>query len=157
MQRALVDPLRNVFGVSDKVLSMTLADILLAAPVSKPLWREVGFSMLAIDTLVHNFLLRTGIMRELGTEHTYGAACYSANGCADIIRKISRRIDAKAIGANYPRYFVRLVQHAIWRWCAQAELNVCNGNNIDDRYRCMHKECTIYHRCGRVPLRSPSK
>jgi hypothetical protein len=49
MQRALVEPLRNVYGVSDKILNMTLADILLAAPPSKSLWLEIGSNMIAIQ------------------------------------------------------------------------------------------------------------
>ena len=35
---------------------------MLAAPKRLHLWRNVGASMIAIDTLVHNFLVRTGIL-----------------------------------------------------------------------------------------------
>ncbi len=154
MVRALVEPLRNVYGVSDKVLNMTLADILLAAPVNKPLWLETGFSMIAIDTLVHNFLRRTGLTRRLGVEHSYGIACYSENGCADVVRKLAQRIDARQFNPDYPRIFPRWVQHAMWRYCAQSELNVCNGNNIDDSLRCRNGNCGLFRRCPRVPLRS---
>src|SRR5450631_4405420 len=122
MRRALIQPLRNVYGVSDKILNMTLAGILLAAPVSKPHWLEVGSSMIAIDTLVHNFFSRTGITSRLGVSHAYGTACYSANGCADIVRTVSRLIDANQFNSNYPQNFPRFVQHAIWRYCAQSEL-----------------------------------
>ncbi len=101
MRQALIEPLRNIYGVSDKVLNMTLADILLAAPESKPLWRETGANMIAIDTLVHNFLSRTGLTHRLGHEHAYGSACYSANGCANIVRRIARRIDAKQFNLDY--------------------------------------------------------
>lgn len=103
MRHALIEPLRNIFGVSDKVLNMTLADILLAAPTSKPLWRETGIGMIAIDTLVHNFLIRTGITHRLGHEHAYGSACYAENGCAEIVRKLARRIDARQFNPDYPR------------------------------------------------------
>lgn len=135
---------------------MTLADILLAAPTSKPLWRETGFSMIAIDTLVHNFLSRTGITHRLGHEHSYGSACYSTNGCADIVRRIARRIDAKQFNVAYPKNFGRFVGHAIWRYCAQSELNVCNGNNIDDGFRCQNGNCALFRRCDRAPLRGQS-
>ncbi|MGE0289961.1 MAG: hypothetical protein AB7I42_27660 [Bradyrhizobium sp.] len=157
MRHALIEPLRNIYGVSDKVLNMTLADLLLAAPASKPLWRETGFGMIPIDTLVHNFLVRTGLTHRLGAEHTYGSACYSENGCADVIRKIARRIDARQFGDNYPQHFVRFVQHSLWRWCAQSELNVCNGNNIDDDSRCRNANCVLFRRCDRVPLRGQSE
>lgn len=156
MRHALIEPLRNIYGVSDKVLNMTLADILLAAPASMPLWRETGSSMIAIDTLVHNFLSRTGITHRLGGEHTYGSACYSENGCADIVRRIARRIDARRFNPDYPRSFPRFVQHALWRWCAQSELNVCNGNNIDDGSRCRNGNCALFRRCDRAPLRGQS-
>ncbi|TYL92735.1 hypothetical protein FXB40_23885 [Bradyrhizobium rifense] len=156
MRHALIDPLRNIYGVSDKVLNMTLADILLAAPASKPLWRETGYSMIAIDTLVHNFLRRTGITRMLGAEHTYGTACYSVGGCGDIVRRIARQIDAKQFNQNYPQHFPRFVQHAIWRYCAQSELNVCNGNTIDDDFRCRNGNCGLFRHCDRVPLRGQS-
>src|SRR6266446_8023970 len=63
MREALLDPLRHVYGVSDKVLSMALSVLLLAAPKNMRLWTEVGVGMVAIDTLVHNFLVRTGILR----------------------------------------------------------------------------------------------
>ena len=62
LREAVIGPLREVYGVSDKVLTMSLSCILLAAPKRRHLWHEVGASMIAIDTLVHNFLVRTGIL-----------------------------------------------------------------------------------------------
>jgi hypothetical protein len=50
LREALISPLREVYGVSDKVLTMSLSCILLAAPKRLRLWREVGASMIAIDT-----------------------------------------------------------------------------------------------------------
>lgn len=152
MRRALVEPLRNIYGVSDKVLNMTLADVLLAAPASKPQWRETGFSMIAIDTLVHNFLYRTGIQSRLGAKHDFGPACYATDGCDDIVRRLAGQVDARQFNSDYPQNFPRFVQHAIWRFCAQSELNVCNGNNIDDRFRCDNKDCPLFHRCKRAAL-----
>ena len=84
LREALVGPLREVYGVSDKVPTMTLSCILLAAPKRLHLWHEIGASMIAIDTLVHNFLVRTGILARFEADHSYGAACYQAGGCADI-------------------------------------------------------------------------
>jgi hypothetical protein len=51
LREAVIGPLREVYGVSDKVLTMTLSCILLAAPKRLHLWHEVGASMIAIDTL----------------------------------------------------------------------------------------------------------
>jgi hypothetical protein len=53
LRASLIEPLREVYGVSDKVLTMTLSCILLAAPPGRQNWVEVGASMIAIDTLVH--------------------------------------------------------------------------------------------------------
>ena len=52
---SLLGSLRNIFGVSDIVLSMTLSQVLLAAP-GRTHWRAVGCEMVTINTLVHNFL-----------------------------------------------------------------------------------------------------
>jgi len=45
LREALIGPLREVHGVSDKVLTMTLSCILLTAPRSYEIWREVGATM----------------------------------------------------------------------------------------------------------------
>ena len=75
LRETLIGPLREVSGVSDKVLTMTSSCILLAAPKRLHLWHEVGASMIAIDTLVHNFLVRTGILARFEADRSYGAAC----------------------------------------------------------------------------------
>jgi hypothetical protein len=41
LREALIGPLREVYGVSDKVLTMTLSGILLAAPEDLPVWRSL--------------------------------------------------------------------------------------------------------------------
>src|ERR1035437_8504379 len=146
----LVGPLRQVHGVADKVVMMTLASLLLSS--SKPLWPEVGASMIAVDTLVPNFRQRTGILHRLGANHPYGAACYRPNGCADIIRTVSTRIDARPFNRTFPQAFPRFVQLAIWRYCAQGCLNICNGNRVDDRRACQNRYCQLYLQCDRKPL-----
>jgi hypothetical protein len=149
MIESLVGPLRQVYGVSDKVVMMTLSSLLLAS--NKTIWSEVGASMIAVDTLVHNFLHRTGILHRLGANHPYGAACYRPNGCADIIRAVSTRIDAQRFNRSFPQVFPRFVQLAIWRYCAQGYLN-CNGNRVDDRHACQNRCCQLYPQCDRKPL-----
>ena len=136
LREAVIGPLREIYGVSDKVLTMSLSSILLGAPKRLHLWHEVGGSMIAIDTLVHNFLVRTGILKKFEADHSYGAACYQAGGCADIIEAVAQRIDARQFNPTFPQPFPRFVQHAIWRYCAQSGLDVCNGNRIDDRKSC---------------------
>ena len=149
---ALVGPLREVYGVSDKVLTMTLSCILLATPRRLHRWHQVGASMIAIDTLVHNFLVRTGILARFAADHSYGAACYQTGGCADIIAAVAARIDARQFNPGFPQRFPRFVQHAIWRFCAQSGLDVCNGNRIDDRKSCDNVYCQIRSNCDRLIL-----
>ena len=144
VRKALIEPLRDIYGGSDKVLMMAFSCILISASLEKPLWTEAGCSMIAIDTLLHNFLHRTGILRERDAEHHYGSACYDDGGCAEILEHISQRIDARRFNRDFPSHFPRFVQHAIWRYCSQQGLNICNGNRIDDRIACQNDHCQLF-------------
>lgn len=154
MREALIGPLRNVYGVADKVLNLAFASILLAADERRPHWRELGGTMIAIDTLVHNFFQRTGVLRALSADHPYGEGCYGSNGCAEIIERVSRRIDAREFNRTFPAYFPRFVQYAIWRYCAQEALNICNGNRIATGKRCGNDWCRLYGKCARRRIRT---
>ena len=105
MAAALIEPLREIYGVSDKVLAMALSALLLGAPEKMDIWIEVGGSMIAIDTLVHNFLHRTGILQRFKAKHQYGAACYRPGGCAEIIQAVAERIDARQFNPTFPQPF----------------------------------------------------
>lgn len=154
MREALIGPLRNVYGVADKVLNLALASILLAADERRPHWLELGGTMIAIDTLVHNFFQRTGVLRALSAEHSYGEDCYEPNGCAAIIERVSNRIDTREFNRSFPAYFPRFVQYAIWRYCAQEALNICNGNRIATGKRCRNGWCRLYGQCARRRIRT---
>jgi hypothetical protein len=153
MAAALIEPMREIYGVSDKVLAMALSALLLGAPKKMVLWIEVGGCMIAIDTLVHNFLHRTGILTRFRVIHSYGAACYRPGGCADIIQAVAERIDARQFNPCFPQTFPRFIQYAIWQYCSQSGLDICNGNRIDDNRRCESKDCRARLMCDRVPLR----
>jgi hypothetical protein len=146
------DPLREVYGVSDKVLMMALSQLLLGAPRSRQRWREVGGAMIAIDTLVHNFLHRTGILRRFDAAHAYGPACYQPGGCAEIVETVAGEIDASQFDRRFPKTFPRFVQYAIWRYCSKQGFDICNGNQIDDRKPCENTQCELYPRCDRITL-----
>ena len=88
---------------------------------------------------------------------TGGAACYQAGGCADIIDAVAQRIDARQFNPGFPQPFPRFVQHAIWRYCAQSGLDVCNGNRIDDRQSCTNLYCQLHKICDRISLFSNCK
>jgi hypothetical protein len=152
MRAALVDPLREVYGVSDKVLMMALSQLLLGAPRPRRRWREVGGSMIAVDTLVHNFLHRTGILHRFDADHSYGPACYQPGGCAKIIEAVASEIAASQFDRRFPTTFPRFVQYAIWRYCSQQGLDICNGNQIDDRKPCENTKCELYSTCDRIVL-----
>jgi hypothetical protein len=153
-QEALVGPMRHVFGVSDKVLTMTLSSVLMADRKQRPDWFAVGSEMIVVDRLVHNLLVRTGILTRLGADHPYGPSCYGHNGCADILRRVSAKIDARQFDPKFPANFPRYIQHALWRYCAADELDVCNGNNIDDRKSCEYFLCIVYSKCSKIALKS---
>jgi hypothetical protein len=87
----------------------------------------------------------------------YGVACYRPGGCADIIQAVAERIDARQFNPHFPQTFPRFVQYAIWQYCAQDGLDVCNGNRINDARRCENNDCRVRLMCDRVVLRSLSK
>jgi len=154
LREAIIGPLRNVYGVADKVLAMAMSYLLLSAGKQRPLWLEVGGTFVAVDTLVHNFLHRTGILQRLSADHPYGNRCYQPGGCASIIGVLAAHIDARQFNPAFPETFPRFVQSAIWRYCAENELDVCNGNRIDDDARCDNVHCQLFRRCDRLALRA---
>jgi hypothetical protein len=152
-QEALIGPMRHIFGISDKVLTMTLSSLLMANRENRPAWFKTGSEMIVVDRLVHNFLVRTGTLAAFGADHPYGHGCYGKAGCADILRHVSREIDARQFDPAYPANFPRYTQHALWRYCAANALNICNGNNIDDRSSCTNLDCPIFRKCRKIPLK----
>lgn len=149
----LVEYFTSIVGVGHKLASMTLSSLLIGDP-KRPHWQKVGQAMIAIDSLVHNFLHRTGILEAYDSSHRYGPACFTK--CVKVIEDISRSIDASQFNPAYPPFFPRFVQIAIWRFCAQNGEDICNGRNIDDSSPCDRNDlCPVYDLfCGRVPLHS---
>jgi hypothetical protein len=154
---AVVEPVAHVHGVSYKVVSMSLAALLLAGDHDRERWRTAGGAMIVIDSLVHNWLHRTGILNSFDSAHLYGPRCYKPGSCADIVRLLAANIDARRFNADFPKDFPRFVQHAIWAFCSQDRLNRCNGNRIDDRDRCDQHDCPLVDRCARLSLRPADK
>jgi hypothetical protein len=154
LREAILGPLRNVYGVSDKVLAMALSNLLVAAGSRRPVWVEVGATFVAVDTLVHNFLHRTGVLHRLSADHPYGDRCYRPGGCAGILHLLAANIDARQFNPAFPATFPRFVQSAIWRYCAENGLDVCNGNRVDDGARCGNVQCQLFRRCDRLALRT---
>ena len=51
---------------------MVMSQLFLGTAAVRPAWQALGVRMIPIDTLVHNFLHRTGILSRLGAAHAYG-------------------------------------------------------------------------------------
>jgi hypothetical protein len=148
----LVEKLSEVYGISDKVIHMVFSEFLMAEP-AKITWVKVGRRMIAIDTLVHSMLDRTGILEYYGSDHNYGSACYRRkNSCFTVLEQISKLIDCRQFQNASPRgpgesYFPRFVQHSIWRYSAEREENICNERQVGKTGRCPKKACSFYKEC----------
>jgi hypothetical protein len=153
MADAIIGPLSGVHSLSNKVLGMALADLLVVGNNRNPRWGEVGGALIAIDTLVHNFLVRTGILARARARHNYGPQCYGPNGCAAVLTALSRSIDARQFNDEFPAFFPRYIQKAIWAYCAAEMHNVCNGKTIRDAKACANRDCRLFPRCDRIGLR----
>lgn len=106
--------------------------------------------MIAVDSLVHAFLHRTGILHRLDADHRYGEACYGPDGCAEIIAVLAEQIDARQFNPAFPTCFPRYVQHAIWQFCATGSRNICNAVQIDDTQPCNQIGCPAFKACAHV-------
>jgi hypothetical protein len=70
-----------------------------------------------------------------------------------ILAALSEAIDARQYNSAFPQVFPRYIQRAIWAYCAEEGLGVCNGRTIDDGHRCKNLDCRLYYMCDRVALR----
>ena len=84
--------------------------------------------MIAVDSLVHNFLHRTGILDSYQLDHAYGPRCHAQNGCLGVIQDLANRIDCREFNPTLPAHFPRFIQYYIWAYCGQSGENICNGN-----------------------------
>ncbi|KLK94143.1 hypothetical protein AA309_05410 [Microvirga vignae] len=132
---------------------MALADLLLGADPARGRWVTTGSHMIAVDTLVHNFMHRTGVLRRLNADHAYGEGCYAPRGCSAIIRGLARHIDAREFNSDFPACFPRFIQFALWHFCAESGLNICNGTRINDAMRCQNRYCPWFDGCERICLK----
>ena len=105
MRAALVDEVMAIFGISKKLIHMTFADLLIGCGEGRANWQAVGQSMIAVDSLVHNFLHRTGILYVYDANHAFGPACYGPGGCEAIIDDLARDIDARQFNQHNPAYY----------------------------------------------------
>lgn len=150
-KEAVIKDFTRIFGVGDKLANMTLSVFLAADPDNKT-WVKVGQSMVAVDSLVHNFLHRSGILKFYDKNHPYGPRC--SKDCFWVLDTIIQQIDARVFNRNYPSYYPRFIQYSIWRFCTLEVHAICNGVNINDANSCDRKDiCPVYNLCAHIPLR----
>ena len=146
----LVTDFKQIFGVGDKLANMTLSSFLLSNQNNQTYVR-VGQAMIAVDTLVHNFLHRTGVLKFYNCQHNYGPGC--SKDCISIIDSLTKKIDARQFNQAHPKYFPRFVQFSIWRFCSITGENICNGVNINDGKPCNQEDCPLYQLCDHIALK----
>jgi len=142
----------QVYNVGPKLIDMAFSHLFFT---QYPGWdyRTVGAEMVAIDTLVHNFLARTGTLDEYKKFHKYGLACHTQKGCLGVIEEIAQEIDCRKYNKEYPAYFPRLVQLYIWAYCSMTGENICNGNKCKQSKP--NRECELYTRNWCMPFICP--
>tara|TARA_R110001599_G_scaffold176532_2_gene368706 strand:+ start:1650 stop:2588 length:939 start_codon:yes stop_codon:yes gene_type:complete len=149
---SMVDSLKSLPGISDKVASMIASDMAIGLGSDNSQLLEAGTSLVVVDRLVHNILIRSGATDFAGRTHAFGAGCYAKNGCRELVEQLAQTIDARRYNEHWPARAPRMVQHALWRFCAGGELNACNGRNIAANSRCNFKACPASGVCTRLPI-----
>ena len=125
--QAFIGKVTTIANVGPKLAHMALAWLFLTR-YSGWDYRRVGEQMIAVDSLVHTFLHRTGILANYGADHAYGARCHADTGCLGVIHDLSRRIDCREFNPTLPANFPRFIQYHIWAYCGQGGENICNLN-----------------------------
>jgi hypothetical protein len=140
----------TIANVGPKLAHMALSCLFLTA---YPGWdyRRVGAHMIAVDSLVHNFLYRTGILDNYQLDHPYGPRCHAQNGCLGLIQDLAKHIDCREFNPSLPPHFPRFIQYHIWAYCGQAGENICNGNKC--KVGKPNPECVLHQQqlCAELP------
>jgi hypothetical protein len=145
-----------IANVGPKLAHMALSCLFLT---TYPGWdyRHVGEKMIAVDSLVHNFLHRTGNLHDYRLDHPYGSRCHAPDGCLGVIQDLARRIDCPKFNPTLPAHFPRFLQYHIWAYCGQAGENICNLNKCKPGRP--NPDCVIYQQrlCAQLPPQRPAQ
>jgi hypothetical protein len=145
-----------IANVGPKLAHMALAWLFLT---TYPGWdyRHVGEEMIAVDSLVHNFLHRTGILHDYRLDHPYGSRCHAQDGCLGVIQDLSRRLDCREFNPSLPAHFPRFIQYHIWAYCGQAGEDICNLNKCKPGKP--NPACALYQQqlCAELPPQRPTQ
>jgi hypothetical protein len=146
----LVFEFAKIYGVGNKLASMTLSNLLMCDR-RRTRWNRIGQAMIAVDGLVHNFLHRTGILRLYASEHKYGNKC--AELCVKTIDNLAHAIDARQFDEKYPQYFPMFVRNSIWSFCSESGRNICSKKPNPITGSCKQQGvCPIYESCPKIAL-----
>jgi hypothetical protein len=149
--QGFIKKVSTIANVGPKLAHMALSCLFLTA---YPGWnyRRVGAHMIAVDSLVHNFLHRTGILDSYQMDHAYGPRCHAQNGCLGVIQDLAGRIDCRQFNPSLPAHFPRFVQYYIWAYCGQSGENICNLNKCKPGKP--NPDCILHQQrlCARLPL-----
>jgi hypothetical protein len=151
--QSFIQKVTRIANVGPKLAYMALSGLFLT---HYPGWdyRRVGLHMIAVDSLVHNFLHRTGILGFYQLDHAYGPRCHTEKGCLGVIQDLASRIDCREFNPTLPACFPRFVQYHIWAFCGKNGENICNGNKCKPGKP--NPECVLYHQqwCAQLPPKS---
>ncbi len=152
--QGFIDQVSRIHNVGPKLVDMVFSHIFFT---QAPGWdyQAIGVRMVAIDTLVHNFMAKTGTLDYYGKPHKYGPKCHSQDGCVGVIEEIAGDLDCRKYHPSYPAYFPRLIQVYIWAYCAMNGENICNGNKCKKGKPNM--ACVLLQEgyCRPIPLPQP--
>jgi len=146
----------TIANVGPKLAHMALSALFLCR---YPGWdyRRVGLHMIAIDSLVHNFLHRTGILDSYQLDHPYGPRCHTQKGCLGVIQDFAKRIDCRQFNPTLPAHFPRFIQYHIWAHCGKNGENICNLNKCkpgDPNPACVLHQQQL---CAELPPQKPAQ
>lgn len=151
-QEALIGPLRTIWGVSDKLLTMALSSLLIGARDQRPLWFKTGTTMIAVDTLVHNGPVRSSRGLRYPPSVWRGLLCRG---------RLRRNHQGNRGPDRCPRLQSKLSK-SIPAFCSARDLaillrgglNLCNGNRIAATEPCRIDYCHLFRICDRKSLKA---
>ncbi len=153
LRDAVALPFAQVAGIGPKLANMILADLLIGSDPGRERWINAGGAMIAVDSLVHALLARTGIIDARGLRHAMGPPCYRAGGCADTLAQLAADLSAERARVGAPAVLPRQLQHAVWLLASEGGYALCNSRQINDATGCRQRWCPAHQQCACLPLR----
>ena len=106
------------------------------------LWIEVGGSMIAIDTLVHDFLHPTGVSRSVQGEAPVRVGLLSTRPLLGYHSIVAEHIDARQFNPAFPQLFPGSSSTRFGSSSA-GRPDVCTGDRINVARRCSNMDCRV--------------